>query len=124
MTNAVDLHGQYEEAMNAADLDAMSDLFDLEARVHLPDGVIVAGRDAVREVYAALFAQGASIRLTTRFGTEVGDLALLSCSWEGVSGGQKMSGVSAEVARRQADGRWAFLIDNPWAALSDSAPEA
>jgi len=116
MTNAVDLHGQYEEAMNAADLDTMTSLFDPEARMFLPDGTVVDGRNAIRDVYAALFTQGTSISLTTRFATEVGDLALLSCSWEGVSGGQRMAGITAESARRQPDGRWAFLIDNPWAA--------
>src|SRR5688500_3631861 len=107
MSNAVDLHRRYEEATNAGDLNTMASLFDLEARVLLPDGAVVDGRDAIREVYAAMFAQGTSIRLTTRFATEVGDLALLSCSWEGVSGGQEMAGVTAEVARRQPDGSWA-----------------
>ena len=105
--------------MNAADLDPMAGLFDPEARMHLPDGTVVDGRDAIREVYAALFAQSTSISLTTRFATEMGDLALLSCSWEGESGGQKMAAITAEVAKRQPDGGWAFLIDNPWAMPSE-----
>src|SRR5687767_11776880 len=63
----------------------MAGLFDPNARMHLPDGMVVEGRDAIREVYAALFAQSTTISLTTRFATEMGDLALLSCSWVGVS---------------------------------------
>ena len=119
MTKAVDLHRQYEEALNAADLDTMANLFDPQAQMHLPDGAVVIGRAAIREVYAALFAQSTSIRLTTRFATEVADLALLSCSWEAVSGGQRMAAITAEVAKRQPDGSWAFLIDNPWAMPSE-----
>jgi hypothetical protein len=59
------------------------------------------------------------VKLITRFASEVGDLALLSCSWAGTIGGQHMAGVTAEVARRQAEGGWAFLIDNPFAAPAE-----
>jgi uncharacterized protein (TIGR02246 family) len=118
--NAGDLHRQWQEAVNAADLDAFVRLYDPDARVLLADGGTLDGQEAIRETYAALFAQGApSVTLTTRFASEVGDLALLSCSWKGVLAGEKSAGITAEVARRQPDGRWAFLIDNPWAAPAE-----
>jgi ketosteroid isomerase-like protein len=28
----------------------------------------------------------------------------------------RMDGVTSDVLRRQADGRWLFVIDNPWGA--------
>lgn len=118
--NAADLHRQYEQAVNAGDLDALIRLFDPEARVLLQDGSPLNGQDAIRQAYAGLFAQGPSqFVLKTRFASEVGDIALLSCSWEGMVGDQKAGAVTAEVARRQPDGRWAFFIDNPWAASPD-----
>ena len=118
--NAADLHRQWEKAVNDADLDAFVRLYDPDARVLLPDGTTVDGQQAIRETYSALFAEGTpSVTLRTRFASEVGDLALLSCSWEGVIAGEKAAGVTAEVARRQPDGRWAFLIDNPWAAPAE-----
>lgn len=118
--NAADLHRQWQEAVNATDLDAFIQLYDPEARVLLPDGATLEGREAIRATYAELFAQGTpSVTLTTRFASELGDLALLSCSWEGVVAGEKAAGITAEVARRQPDGRWAFLIDNPWAAPAE-----
>ena len=118
--NAADLHRRWEEAANAADLDAFVDLYDPDATVLLPGGDTLRGRDAIRTTYAELFAQGTpSVTLTTRFASEHGDLALLSCAWEGVVAGEKAAGITAEVAKRQPDGRWTFLIDNPWAAPAD-----
>jgi hypothetical protein len=42
---------------------------------------------------------------------------LLSNSWTFEVEGTSFSGVTAEVARRQADGSWLYLIDNPYAGL-------
>jgi uncharacterized protein (TIGR02246 family) len=118
--DAADLHREWEEAVNAADIEAFVRLYDPDARVLLPDGATLEGQQAIREAYTPLFRQGTpSATLTTRFASEMGDLALLSCSWEGVLGGEKGAGITAEVARRQPDGRWAFLIDNPWAFPAD-----
>ncbi len=118
---AAELHRQWQDAVNAADLEAFCRLYDPDARVLLPDGTTLDGRDAIRATYAALFAQGTpSVTLTTRFASEVGDLALLSCAWKGTIAGEKAAGITAEVARRQPDGRWAFRLANPWAAPADA----
>jgi ketosteroid isomerase-like protein len=50
---------------------------------------------------------------------EAGDLALTTSKWvlEGIGADGKparMEGQSAEVARRQPDGTWLFVIDNPY----------
>jgi len=117
-----ELHRQWQDAVNAADLEAFCRLYDPRARVLLPDGTTLEGRDAIRETYGALFAQGTpSVTLTTRYASEVGDVALLSCSWSGTVAGEEAAGVTAEVARRQPDGQWVFLIDNPWAAPAEAS---
>ena len=114
---AAELHRLWQDAANAGDLDAFVALYDPDARVLLPDGATLEGREAIREVYAGLFAEGTTkVTLTTRFASELGDLALTSCAWEGIVAGEQASGITAEVARRGPDGRWVFLIDNPWAA--------
>lgn len=50
---------------------------------------------------------------------QASDLALVVGVWSfegtGSEGGPvKLSGHSADVLRRQADGSWRFVIDNPW----------
>jgi len=44
---------------------------------------------------------------------EQGDIALLSNRWTSTIGDDEPSAVTAEVARRQSDGTWKYIIDNP-----------
>ena len=44
---------------------------------------------------------------------ETGDIALMHTKWA-VSGPQPMSVYAIEVARRQADGTWCWLIGDPF----------
>jgi ketosteroid isomerase-like protein len=55
--------------------------------------------------------------MTTRFAVEQGDIALLSNAWIfEMDGAAVARSVTAEVARRQPDGSWRYIIDNPYGA--------
>ena len=53
--------------------------------------------------------------MRTRYVIESGDLALLSSEWTLTVGEESMSAVTAEVARREPDGGWRYVIDHPYA---------
>ncbi len=55
--------------------------------------------------------------MRTRYVMEAGDLALLGSEWTLTAGDQTMSAVSTEVARRQPDGGWLYVLDRPFASL-------
>jgi ketosteroid isomerase-like protein len=55
--------------------------------------------------------------LRSRYAIEAGDLAILSNEWTYTAGDQTMSAVTAEVARRQTEGGWLYVIDHPFAGL-------
>jgi len=55
--------------------------------------------------------------LRSRHVIEAGDLALLSNEWTLTVGGQSMSAITAEVARREADGSRLYVVDHPYASL-------
>ena len=81
-----------------------------------PDGTFVGGRGAIREQWSGFVALGGNIQMTTRYAVTVGDTALLSNHWHFTGAGMEFSSRTAEVARRQADGTWKYVIDHPYAA--------
>ncbi len=119
-----DLHRSVEEAFNAGDTEALVDLYEEGAAMATPDGTFLNGRDAIREQWSGFVAMGGNIRMTTRYAIVVGDTALLSNDWSFTGAGIKLSFRTAEVARRQRDGSWMYVIDHPYAAadLSGEGP--
>ena len=119
----IELHRLVEQLVNAGDVEGFVALYEPNACGMNDDGSVITGHDAVREVASGLMSLGGHMKLTTRFVVEMDDIALLSNEWHFVSDDVKMSGITAEVARRQADGRWLYIIDNPY-AVAVAGPDA
>jgi len=107
------------EAMNKGDLDAAVALYEPQATYVLDSSEVITGRAAIRDAARGFLA------LKPKFTIDVkallsgdGELALTSATWS-VTGtdaeGKPItaSGKRMEVVRRQADGTWLFVIDNP-----------
>ena len=114
--DAGDIHRLVEDAFNAGDTDALVALYEEDAAMATPDGTFVYGRDAIREQWSGFVALGGNIQMTTRYAVIVGDTALLSNDWRFTGAGMELSSRTAEVARRQPDGTWKYVIDHPYAA--------
>jgi uncharacterized protein (TIGR02246 family) len=115
-TGQHELHRAFEAAVNAGDLEALLGLYAPDARLITLDGSLAEGRDAIREQYELLMAMNGTITMQTRYAFECGEFALLSNRWTLRVGHEQMSAITSEVARRDADCRWRYLIDNPYAA--------
>jgi uncharacterized protein (TIGR02246 family) len=113
---AGDLHGLVEAAFNDGDVEALVALYEPDAAMATPEGAFVYGHDAIREQWAGFIALGGTISMTTRHAAEAGDVALLSNAWHFVAEGMEFSSRTSEVARRQADGSWRYVIDHPYGA--------
>ena len=106
-TRPEDLNRLVVERLNAADVDGLVALYEPGAVLALPDGGTATGHDEIRAAYEGIvaarpvFAPG-----RTRPALISGDLALTSVR---IPGGP----VTVEVARRQPDGTWLWLIDQP-----------
>jgi ketosteroid isomerase-like protein len=115
--NLDDIHPLVEARTNGQDLDGLIDLYAPNASMVLPDGSTVTGLDAIREQWAGILAMNGQMTIRSRFAIEAGDLAVLSNEWTLTAGGETMSAVTAEVAQRQPDGGWLYVIDHPFAGL-------
>lgn len=95
------------ERMNAGDLDGIVALYEPDAVLALPGGRVATGSAEIREAFEKLLASQSSFAPgEQRPVLLVGDLALTSARL--ASGA-----VTAEVARRQGDGSWRWVIDQP-----------
>ena len=89
----------------AGDVDGMVALYEPDAVLDAGDGRLTLGREAIRAFYAGLVAMGRKFDFgDQRPAIMSGDLALTSTR---LPGGR----VTAEIARRQGDGTWLWVID-------------
>ena len=95
---------------NAGDVRGMTALFEPDAVIELDDGRLVRGHDAIHTFFTdlqttGLGPEGRRFRLgKQREALLCGDLALTST--------HSLDGdITSEVARRQADGSWLWVID-------------
>lgn len=109
------------ETMNRGDLEAAVALYEPNAiLVQDPSGEAISGHAAIREFVRAGLALG--LRMTRETNAiPNGELALTGGRWKATATDADgnpvvVSGNSREVVRRQPDGRWLFVIDNPWGA--------
>jgi enoyl-CoA hydratase len=113
-----DLHRLFAERANAGDLDGLIALYEAGAAFVGPDGTNAAGSDAIRDRLEGLLAMAPQITPTSSRAVIAGDVALLSNRFHmtlGPGDGERagLEGTSTEVARRQPDGGWLYVIDDP-----------
>ncbi len=123
-TALADIHPAVEAGINDQDLDGLVALYAPDATLMLPDGSTVTGTAAIREQYAGLLEMKPHITMRSRFATEAGDLAVLSNEWTLTVGDGSMSAISTEVARREPDGSWLYVVDHPYASLEPAEAAA
>ena len=115
---------QIIEALNAGDVEAALALYEPGATFVPEPGKAATGLDAIREVLNGFLALKPRLTIEVPQVSESGDLALLSSRWtlKGTAPDGNpvdLAGQGAEVVRRQADGTWLFVIDNPFAGAGD-----
>ena len=97
-------------------------LYEPNASFVQDSGEVIVGRAAIREVMKGFIAIKPKFTVKARSVLSGdGSLALTGLKWSATGTDPEgkpvtMSGNSTEVVRRQTDGTWLFVIDNPrWA---------
>jgi uncharacterized protein (TIGR02246 family) len=113
-----EIHALIAAAFNAGDLDAFIELHEQEAATNVPpDGRRVSGRDAIRAALEPIFALRPRARIEVVGKLQADDLALTHARVNvvGTRGDERLevSGRGTIVSRRQPDGSWRIVLDNP-----------
>jgi uncharacterized protein (TIGR02246 family) len=107
------------EALTRGDLETATALYEPNASFVQESGEVAVGRAAIREILKGYVAVKPKFTVKARSVLSGdGSLALTGLKWNatGTDADGKpiaLSGNSSEVVRRQSDGSWLFVIDNP-----------
>jgi ketosteroid isomerase-like protein len=107
------------DGINPGTLDALMTLYEPDAAFASQPGSLAHRPAGVRESLAAFIAMKGTLDLKVTRVLEAGGLALVAGVWSFTGtapdgAAVTLTGHNADVLRRQPDGSWRFVIDNPW----------
>jgi uncharacterized protein (TIGR02246 family) len=116
-----EVHQIFTQAFTARDSEALVALYEPDAAFMPQPGQVVSGHAAIRDAIGGFLALNAEFKMQPGSVVEAGDIALLLSKWT-LSGTDTsgaavdLAGQTADVVRRQPDGNWLIVIDNPYGA--------
>ena len=108
---------QFVKFFNSRDLESiLAELYEEDAvLLPGPGAPTVAGREGIRPALQGFIDMGGTMSVLGATAMRNGDVALTHSRWRlEVPGSDPMEGTTAEVVRRQPDGSWKYIIDNPF----------
>ena len=105
--------------INSGDLESLMPLYERDAAFVTDPGSLAHGAPGVSEALNGFISMNGELELEVTRVLEVDDLALVIGIWSFNGTGPdgepvQLAARNADVLRRQSDGTWRFVIDNPW----------
>jgi uncharacterized protein (TIGR02246 family) len=112
-TNPEEICRLFQQYMAEGDLESALSVYDPDAVFLNQSRDVSKGREGLRQELAPLAAMKVRFDFQVKQVIETGDIALMHTEWT-VSGPEPMKVYAIEVARRQQDGSWCWLIGDPF----------
>lgn len=107
------------KGINSGNLESLMALYEAEACFATQPGQLAKNPESIRDSLRNFIDLKGKLDLKVKRVLQASDLALVITEWSvsgtGTDGKPvNLSANSADVLRRQSDGTWRFVIDNPW----------
>ena len=107
------------EGINTGDLDSLMSFYETDACFVSQPGQIAKSPESVRQSLRSFIDLKGKLNLKVKRVIQARDIALVTTEWSfngtAPDGNPvNMAAKADNVLRQQADGRWLFVIDNPW----------
>jgi uncharacterized protein (TIGR02246 family) len=118
--NPAEVYAAYLKAFNAGNIDATLACYEPQACFMSRSGRAAYGEAELREVFRLTFSNKPQMKFNVRKVIPAGEnLALVVVEWrsKAVSAEGEVrlwSGMATDIVRRQADGNWKIVLDNPY----------
>jgi uncharacterized protein (TIGR02246 family) len=118
--NPADVYSTYLKAFNAGNVEATLACYEPQACFMSRSGRAAYGADEMREVFRLTFSNKPRMKFHLRKIIPAGDdLALVVLEWrsKAVSADGEVRlwcGMATDIVRRQPDGEWKIVLDNPY----------
>ncbi|WP_026735878.1 YybH family protein [Fischerella sp. PCC 9605] len=103
----------FQQYMGQGDIDSVLSVYDPEAVFLNQSGELKKGEEELRQELTPFATVKAIFDFNIKQVIQSGDIALMHTEWK-ISSPQQMSVYAIEVARRQPDGSWRWLIGDPF----------
>jgi len=105
--------------INTGDLESLMPLYESNAAFATQPGSLAPGAAGIGEALNGFISMNGTLDLEVTRVLEVDDLAFVAGVWSFDGTGPDgepvhLAASNADVLRRQDDGTWRFVIDNPW----------
>jgi uncharacterized protein (TIGR02246 family) len=107
------------EGINTGNLDSLMMLYETDACFASQPGQPAKSPETIRQSLRTFIDVNGKLDLKVKRVLQTSDLALVTTEWSFSGTGPNgklvnMAAKSADVLRRQSDGSWCFVVDNPW----------
>jgi len=116
------VHELFEAFVNEGNLERILHLYEPRAALVQRTGRVVSGAGAIRESLRSLLSIKPKMRIQRLSTIDAADVAVLISDWQ-VTGmapdGSTVSeaGRTYDIVRRQANGTWRVVVDNPFGVM-------